>query len=294
MSVRIFRRVGASGTHFANSFSSNPSSIRWNGAIVASGSPPPKSEFVCGQSVPQTMRSGFAATSACASGATSANAGASFQVHAIGTGVRHELTSTLAVDAGLGYSFTTSDAPQKDGHNGVIGNVKLTKTFNSGQASLGYARRLTAGGSTGDVVIEDTVSTTASINLTGKLTAELASNVSWFNFLGVTTSTATFDNSDRRFLSIRPSLTYQILRPWSVSVAYTYEYTDYTDSTIANLSNHRLFLSTQYALREWLVLGLSYRYGAQREHGNVSQAGVSDFTDNQVMLTVTASPALRF
>jgi hypothetical protein len=44
------------------------------------------------------------------------------------------------------------------------------------------------------------------------------------------------------------------------------------------------------------VLGLSYRYGNQRQHGNVSQAqtGVTDFTDNQVMLTVTASPALRF
>ena len=87
---------------------------------------------------------------------------------------------------------------------------------------------------------------------------------------------------------------YQILPPWRVSVAYSYEYTDYTDSITANLSNHRLFLSTQYALREWLVLGLSYRYGAQREHGNVSQAGVSEFTDNQVMVTVTASPALRF
>jgi opacity protein-like surface antigen len=58
-----------------------------------------------------------------------------------------------------------------------------------------------------------------------------------------------------------------------------------------------LFLGTQYALREWLVLGLSYRYGAQRQHGNVSQAGqtgVTDFTNNQVMLTVTARPALRF
>ena len=41
----------------------------------------------------------------------SGSSDAAFQVHAIGTGVRHELTPTLAVDAGLGYSFTTSDAP---------------------------------------------------------------------------------------------------------------------------------------------------------------------------------------
>ena len=144
--------------------------------------------------------------------------------------------------------------------------------------------------------IEDTVSARASINLTGKLTARLDSNVSWFNFQSVTTSTLTADNSDQRFLSIRPSLTYQILRPWGVSVAYTYEYTDYTDSTFANYSDHRLFLSTQYALREWLVLGLSYRYGARRVHGNatVGTVGVDEFTGNQVMLTVTASPSFRF
>jgi hypothetical protein len=80
-------------------------------------------------------------------------------------------------------------------------------------------------------------------------------------------------------------------------MAYAYEYTDYTNSTFANLSNHYLSLGTQYALREWLVLGLSYGYGAQHAHGNVSQGtqtGVNDFTNNQVMLTVTAKPALRF
>ena len=226
--------------------------------------------------------------------APSGDSDAAFQVHAIGTGVRHELTPTLALDAALGYNFTTSDAPQKDGHNGFAMNAMLTKTFHNGQASLGYVRRFSADGSTGNVTNEDAVFATASINLTGKLTADFASNITWSNPQGVTTSTLTADNSDQRFLSIRPSLTYQILRPWSVSVAYTYEYTDYRDSTIANLSNNRLFLNTQYALREWLVLGLSYRYGTQGVHGNVSPAGVSDFTDNQVMLTVTASPKFRF
>jgi hypothetical protein len=223
----------------------------------------------------------------------SPNADAAFQVHAVGTGVRHELTPTLAVEAGVGYSFTTSDTPQKDGLNGVIGNIKFTKTFNNGEASLGYVRRFSAGGSTGDVVINDTVNARAAIKL-AKLTAGLEGNVTWSNFQTVSTSTPIANNTDQRFLSIRPSLTYQILRPWSVSVAYSYEYTDYTDSAIANLSNNRLFLSTQYALREWLVLGLSYRYGAQGVHGNVSQAGVNEFTDNQVMLTLTARPSLRF
>lgn len=222
------------------------------------------------------------------------NADAAFQVHAIVTGVRHELTPTLTIDAGLGYSFTQSDAPQKDGHDSVIGNVDLTKTFSQGQTSLGYVRRFAAEGSTGDLVIEDTVRAIATINLTGKLTARLDGNVSWFNFQSVTPFTLVTRTSDRRFLSIRPGVTYQILRPWGVSVAYIYEYTDYTDSTIANYSDHRLFLSTQYALREWLILGLSYRFGTRQAHGGATARGVEEFTGNEVMLTLTASPSLRF
>jgi hypothetical protein len=220
------------------------------------------------------------------------NADASFQVHAFSTGVRHELTPTLAVNAALGYSFTSSDTPQKDGHKAVIANVGLTKTFSSGQASLGYVRRLTSGQGEGGVGLEDTLSAAASINLTGKLKADLSGNVSWFDARTVTISSS---NSSQRFLSIRPSLTYQILRPWRASVAYAYEYTDYTDKTLANLSDHRLLLGTSFALREWLVLGLSYSYRARRLHGgNVTVGGVNEFDRNQAMLTLTARPTLRF
>jgi hypothetical protein len=221
---------------------------------------------------------------------------AAFQVHEISTGVRHELTPTLAVRAALGYSFTTSDEPQKDGHKGVTGNIRLTKTFSSGQASLAYLRNFTSGEGEGGVVIEDTVNATASINLTGKLTAKLDGNVSWFHFQSATLSTL---NSDQRFSSIRPSLTYQILRPWGVSVDYAYEYTDFADPTLANFTDHRLSLGTYYALREWLVLGLSYRYGTRRIQGstvgnNATVEGVGEFSRNQVMLTLTAGPSFRF
>jgi hypothetical protein len=220
---------------------------------------------------------------------------AAFQIYAIGPGVRHELTPTLAVEAGLGYSFTQSDAPQKNGHNGVIANLQFTKTLpNNGQVSLGYVRRFSADGSTGNVVLDDTLFAKTSINLTGKLTARLDGNVTWSNSQGVTITTPNSNNSNQRFLSIRPGLTYQILTPWNVSVVYAYSYTDYTNTSTANLSTQTLLLGTQYTLREWLVLGLTYGYNAQHEHGNVSQAGVSAFTDNQVMFTVTAKPALRF
>ena len=32
---------------------------------------------------------------------------------------------------------------------------------------------------------------------------------------------------------------------------------------IANRADHRLLVSTQFALREWLLLGLSYRYSSR-------------------------------
>ncbi len=217
---------------------------------------------------------------------------ASFQVHAISTGVRHELTPTLAIQAALGYSFTTSDAPEDDNHKAVIANVGLIKTFNLGQASLRYARRFISGEGQGGVVLADTLGATAALNLTGKLTARLDGNVSWFDFRSVTTRTL---NLNQRFLSVEPSLIYQIIRPWRASVGYTYEYSDFSDNTLANRSDHRLFLGTQFALREWLVAELSYRYGVRRLHGGNATAGdVNEFTGNQVMLTLTASPSFRF
>ena len=216
---------------------------------------------------------------------------ASFRVHAIGTGVRHELTPTLAVNAGLGYSFTSSDAPQNDGHDAVIASAGIIKTYNLGQASLNYDRRFSSGEGEGGVLISDTVSGLITVNLTGKLTARLASNVSWFNFQNATVGTS---NEDQRFWSVRPSLTYQILRPWSVSVGYLYGYTDYTEGTSDNRSDHELLLGTQFALREWLTLGLSYRYASRQVHGNNPTQGVDEFNRNQVMLTLTASPTFRF
>jgi hypothetical protein len=154
---------------------------------------------------------------------------------------------------------------------------------------------LVSGEGQGGVVLADTLGATAALNLTGKLTARLDGNLSWFDFRSVTISTVNFN---QRFWSVEPSLTYQIIRPWRALMGYTYEYTDFSDNTLANRSDHRLFLGTQFAFSEWLALELSYRYGTRRLHGGNTTAGaaggVNEFTGNQVMLTLTASPSLRF
>lgn len=221
------------------------------------------------------------------------NPDAAFQVHAVGVGWRHELTPTLAGYAALGYSFTNSDEPQDDGHKTIIANARLTKTFTIGQASLGYVREFISGEGTGGVVLADTVSAGVAINLTGKLTARLDTNVSWLDF-----QRALSREQDRVFWSVRPSMTYQILRPWSVAVSYAYELTDFTDDragiAVTNRADHRVLMGTQFALREWLLLGLSYRYSSRLVDSTSAAARTEEFARNQVMLTLTASPDLRF
>lgn len=217
------------------------------------------------------------------------NVSADFQAHTISAGVQHDLTPTLAVRALLGYDFTTSDVSQNDGHEAVFADVKLTKTFHSGEASIGYVRHLVSGQGSGGVVLADTIRAAASVNVTGKLTARLDSNLSWSDFR----STTNIDQ-DQFFVSIRPGVTYQILRPWNVSVAYAYERTNFTNDTASDIEDHRLLLGTQFALREWLLLGLSYRYTSRQTNGNATGDDLTDFTRNQFNLTVTANPNFRF
>ena len=223
------------------------------------------------------------------------NLDAAFQVHTVSAGWRHELTPTLSAHAVLGYSFTHSDASQNDGHKAVITDVGLIKTFHVGQASLGYIRQFTSGESTGGVTLADTIRGGVTINLTGKLMAALNTNVSWFDFQGTNTTDHTLN---RVFWSVRPSLTYQILRPWSITTSYLYELSHFPDASsrtdITNRADHQLLVNTQFALREWLLLGLSYRYSARLSDGNNAAVQAEEFARNQVMLTLTAKPDLRF
>ncbi|MGE3539038.1 MAG: hypothetical protein AB7N91_16600 [Candidatus Tectimicrobiota bacterium] len=217
------------------------------------------------------------------------NSSAAFNVHTFSAGIQHELTPTLAVNAALGYNFTTSDVTLNDGHEAIFADVKLTKTFHTGTASLGYLRHFFSGQGNGRVILADTVRAAVAVNLTGKLTARLDSNISWADFQG-----PTIIDRNQYFGSIRPSVTYYILRPWNVSVGYAYEHTHYTDKATGDITDHRLLLGTQFALRDWLLLGLSYRYASRSIDGNATVNEVTNFARNQFSLTVTAAPNLRF
>lgn len=217
------------------------------------------------------------------------NVSSDFQVHVISPGLRHHLTPTLTTNIALGYTFTTSDDIVNDDHKAFYANLGLTKTFQAGEVSLGYLRHFRSGEARGGVVLFNTLRGSVAIDLTGKLTARVDGNLSWSDFQSRPTS-----DLNQFFRSVRPSVTYRITSPWSVSVAYAFERTDYREDAIADIDDHRLVLGTQFALNEWLSLGLAYRYTTRQTARSSFGGEVSDFSRNQVGLTISASPNIRF
>jgi hypothetical protein len=229
---------------------------------------------------------------------TPGNETADFQVHDVKVGFRHELTPTLSGNVAIGPSFITSKDPQLDGDSGFAANFEVTKTFSIGRASLNYARNFTSGGGGGGAAITDILRLAFFAEITGKLTAVLDSSFSHYNFRNITADQVVTNGGDRSVWAIRPGLTYQILRPWRLSAAYAYELTDFTQGgsnlNIANIGDHRFTFASQFAVRQWLLLDLSYRYSTRQLSNGIPLLGVEPFYRNEVILRLTAAPSFLF
>jgi hypothetical protein len=229
---------------------------------------------------------------------TPGNETSDFQVHDVKVGFRHELTPTLSGSAAIGPSFLTSKDPQLDGNTSFAANLEITKTFGIGRASLNYTRDFTSGGGGGGATIADILRLSFSAEITGKLTAALDSSLSHYTFQDLSASQAATDGGDRFAWAIRPSLTYQILRPWRLSASYAYELTDFTKGgfnlNIANIGDHRFAFTSQFALRQWLLLDLSYRYSTRELNNGIPLLGVEPFYRNEVILRLTAVSSFLF
>jgi len=229
---------------------------------------------------------------------TPGNETADFQVHDVKVGFRHELTPTLSGNVAIGPSFITSKDPQLDGDSGFAANLEVTKTFSIGRASLNYARNFTSGGGAGGASITDILRLAFFAEITGKLTAVLDSSFSHYNFRNITASQVVTNGGNRSVWAIRPGLTYQILRPWRLSAAYAYELTDFakggSNLNIANIGDHRFTFASQFALRQWLLLDLSYRYTTRQVSNGTPLLGVEPFYRNEVILRLTAAPSFLF
>lgn len=229
---------------------------------------------------------------------TPGNETADFQVHDVKVGFRHELTPTLSGNVAIGPSFITSKDPQLDGDSGFAANLEVTKTFSIGRASLNYARNFTSGGGAGGASITDILGLAFFAEITGKLTAVLDSSFSHYNFRNLTASQVVTNGGNRSVWAIRPGLTYQILRPWRLSASYAYELTDFakggSNLNIANIGDHRFTFASQFALRQWLLLDLSYRYSTRQVSNGTPLLGVEPFYRNEVILRLTAAPSFLF
>lgn len=208
---------------------------------------------------------------------------ADFRVQTVSVGYLHNFSRTLTANAAFGYSFTNSDNDNLDGNSGLVGRIAITKSLSTGAASIGYTRQITSGRGQGDQVQADNVFVTFATRLSPKVTARLNGNVSLFNFEG--------DNAqDRLFFTLRPSLTYDVLRFWRLTTAYSYEFTNFDESNMADRTNHRLTFTSLFILRQGLSIGLTYGYRARRFDGETT---TDEFDRNEFLLTLAYSPTLR-
>ena len=157
----------------------------------------------------------------------------------------------------------------------------------TGQAAFTYRRGFTSGGGQGGSAIADIFTVAFTTDITPRVTAGLSTNLSFFDFPQAT-------DTDRLFWTIRPSLAYQILRFWRLSLAYDYALTDYDRATVADQYSHRLTFISQFVLQERLFLNLNYRHTSRRFGTGTATGNTREFDRNEIMLTVTYAPTFRF
>jgi hypothetical protein len=213
-----------------------------------------------------------------------------FRVYSTSIGYRHSLTPTLLADVAIGYSIAISVDPDRKDEDSVVGTVGLSKQLRTGRAGVRYSRQFFPGVREGGRVLGDVFSAFIATNITPKITVGLSSTLSLLSYKDVT-------NDDRLFWIIRPSLTYQMLRFWSISAAYDYALTDFDNPDRADRNDQRFLLLSQFAIRDKWFINLSYRHSSRHFDQSfivvngqiVDSRDDNPFDRNEVLLTVTFS-----
>jgi hypothetical protein len=214
-----------------------------------------------------------------------------FLVHTASVGYEHHFSPTLTTTARVGYSFTSGlDSDDGDENSGIVGSIDLEKLLRTGSASIGYQRSLTSGGGEGGQAVSDRVVTQIATNLSPKIKAGLGANVTVLDF-----QTQEEDDEDRVYFTIRPSLSYQVLRALLLSASYDFATNIFDESVEPDRTDHRAFFESRLIFRKGWSVALSYEYRTRSFEDEAERnREVDEFTRNRVFLSVTYGPTFRF
>ena len=227
-----------------------------------------------------------------ANGEGSADDEDDFIVHTASVGYEHHLSPTLTATGRVGYSFTTGLDDDDGQDSGIVGGFDVVKQLRAGRASFGYLHSVSSGGGDGGQVLSDRIVGELTTNLSPKITAGLGTTAVRLDFQNERNQ-----DDDRWFFTIRPRLTYQVLRTLRLSTSYIFSKTFFDESDEPDRTDHRVRVEARLFLRTALSVGLGYDYRT-RSFESVDDIMNSreddEFTRNQVFLNVTYGPTFRF
>ena len=211
-----------------------------------------------------------------------------FLVHTVMAGYEHNLSSTLVARAAIGYATTSSDRNDIDGNDTILGRAGLIKTLRTGQWALSYERSFTADGGNANQVIADRFIGRIRFQPTPKITASVSGGLTWLNV-------KENNDGDRTVYTIRPSIQYQMLRFLGVHADYRWLWVDYQEGDRADRADQRFRGGFVFTIRDWLFIDLVYQYRNRAFDSTVvDDRERNEFTRNEVILSVTYKPTLRF
>ncbi len=237
----------------------------------------------------------FTFSDTCDAGDTAeiCNSDEGFTVHTVTAGYEHNLSATLSARAAIGYSTTVSDRNDIDGNDAVVGSIGMIKTLRTGQFALGYERSFTSGGGTSDQVISDRFVGRLRFRPTPKITVTLLGSLAFLDFEQDNILPANDD--DRVFFTLRPAVQYQILRFLSLNTAYNLALSNFQEGERADRVDHRFSIGAVFAVRAGLFIDLTYQLRTRDFDSTPTEPRENDeFTRNEVILSVTYRPTLRF
>jgi len=139
-------------------------------------------------------------------------------------GLSHTFSETLSLETFLGPRYTQTEridggVKTTDNNWGGTANIQLNKRWVASSVRLGYSHDLTylsRAGDDAEPINVDRIFCTAGHNITSRF------RVGFSGSFYITESASTFGNQDRMYVTLTPSLDYDITRNYALRLAYTY------------------------------------------------------------------------